>query len=131
MKNKIILVSLLLFLSSNKAVSCEYETIFKGTFELNTIYDKKLKHEKSFINKLDKNSNSIVGEIIPIKRSHWNVKNINNDVIGRIDGNLIFLNEKSSCESKKIKFEHRTNKKYFVTKNGIYIGEIYGRLPRI
>jgi hypothetical protein len=72
-----------------------------------------------------------VGEIIPIKRSLWLVKDAKDKEIGRIDGDLIFSANNDLCNKEIIKLEHRTNNKYFVTKNNRFIAEINGRLPRI
>jgi len=35
----------------NQVISCDIDTFFNGTLELNTTYDKKWHHEKSFIKK--------------------------------------------------------------------------------
>jgi hypothetical protein len=134
MKKRILLVgvTLLAFLISNQAESCDHENFFEGTFKLNAVYDKKLHHEIKIIKKIDKNNlSSIVGKIIPINRSYWYVKDSKKELIGRIDKNLIFRYKDDLCNTSKIQFEYKLNKKYFVTKNGIYIGEIHGRFPRI
>lgn len=137
MKNKVssCLAALLLSMLSNQVISCDIDTVFSGTLELNTTYDKKWHHEKSFIKKWDKRSHknigTIVGEIIPIKRSLWLVKDAKDKEIGRIDGDLIFSANNDLCNKEIIKLEHRTNNKYFVTKNNRFIAEINGRLPRI
>lgn len=137
MKNKVssCLAALLLSMLSNQVISCDIDTVFSGTLELNTTYDKKWHHEKSFIKKWDKrphkNIATVVGEIIPIKRSLWLVKDAKDKEIGRIDGDLIFSANNDLCNKEIIKLEHRTNNKYFVTKNNRFIAEINGRLPRI
>lgn len=137
MKNKVslCLIMLLLPMLSNQVIACDIDNIFKGNLELHTIYDKKLHHEKSLIkastqrNKLIRTT--VVGEIIRVKWSNWLVKDTKDNVIGYIDGNLMFSAKNALCKNQIIKLEYRTNNKYFVTKNNRLIAEINGRLPRM